>query len=753
MISVPKLIQWFRWLVYGLFFLTPLFILKTGVYPQVHPKMAFFQAVVSVMFALWLAIVFYAPEYRPKKNSLLIALIVFGAALLITTFTGVDAWKSFWSTQARSFGVFTYLHGLLLVGMLASLRQHLSWSKLIFASLLSGSLVVAIAIIQFWIPDILFPQEGNVGGRPGSTFGNPTYMAGYLILNFFLGLWLWLKKKDSVILKQEILVSVYQAWVPYLTGLQLVGIVLSGTRGSFAGVILGLMFAGAVLSWQLKQKNIRKTIASFFAVLVIFGAVFGVTREASVWSSVPLLNRFQDISLDSPTLLPRVVALQVGVKAFQERPILGWGWENFNVPFNENYDPRLLGVSYFETRFDKPHNAFLEYFVVGGVVLGLTYLAILFLAFKSIFTISKKENDPWSLALLGGGLVAYMGHIFFVFETLSTLILLVLFLGILEGYNQELLGEDRSQEKQPKFRPVPASAVYVLIGVSLVGSYFVNFLPVLAARYQALGFVYESVDAQESLKYFEKARSIKQPYQWGVARDYAIVIADRYFYNPDLVPVEVVRGAVEVMESIKDQHPTDAYHHYVLVDIYNQVSDVDSSYLEKAEVEAAEALRLSPNRQQVLFSLSKTKSLQGDNEGALEILRQAIDLNPEVPDAHFFYGLISYVAGKPEQGHESLMKAIELGRRFKNANEYVVVGNLFADSGFIEDAIRVYAMGREAHGEDLELIAKLGVAYFVTGNFEESKKQFDELVQWVDVRQTPGFDDILPILERLQVEY
>ena len=57
-----------------------------------------------------------------------------------------------------------------------------------------------------------------------------------------------------------------------------------------------------------------------------------------------------------------------GVK---ERPILGWGQDNFSFVFTKYYNPQMYAQ---EPWFDRSHNVFLDWLVAAGVVGLIAYL-------------------------------------------------------------------------------------------------------------------------------------------------------------------------------------------------------------------------------------------------------------------------------------------------------------------------------------------------------------------------------------------
>ena len=90
----------------------PLFVYKPVLYPYIFSKIIVFQIIVEIIFVAWLFLMIYCgKKYRPNlKNPLILALTIFMGLLILTSFTGVDIGKSFFSTQERMTGVITMIH-------------------------------------------------------------------------------------------------------------------------------------------------------------------------------------------------------------------------------------------------------------------------------------------------------------------------------------------------------------------------------------------------------------------------------------------------------------------------------------------------------------------------------------------------------------------------------------------------------------------------------------------------------------------
>ncbi len=746
---------------------TPLFYLKQGVYPYIFSKTLFFQFVVEILFVVWLTLAILDPRYRPKRTPLLLAGAGFLGVLIITSLLGVDFHRSFWSTYERMLGIFTLLHLAAFALVLSSLHKEIPWKKILYASLATAALVSLLAIFQKKIPNLLLVEPGILG-RPGSTFGNPTFMAGYLSFNILIGLYLLLdtlrvsKKLGLRSIDRNIngLLHVMRGSIAVFVLLCFTALFFSETRGDILGLGFGFFALLCVFAFRPPDVNgilsSRRLYAGLLLFLFLFGSFFWFTRQNSFWERVPGLNRFRDVSLSisesDTSLLPRLIALKAAWKGFVDRPVLGWGWENFNVPYNKYYDPRALELNYQETRFDKPHNFVLEDLVSGGVLLLLARIAF-FLVFAWQAIKTKNLFGRFAVAAACGFIVRDL----FVFDTIGPTLMFYTFLAFVDGEYREryliakhsVYGDSKQSGQQGVFSPY----FLAIIGVGIVLAYMLNIPSMKASYYEFFGFKKFRSNPTLGIANFDKALAERSPYKWNFARDFAAAVSEAYFYNPGAVKKEDAIRAIREMKQVAMEHPQDAYNHYALVDMYNQTSDADpDAFLAAAERESSIALKLSPNRQEVYFSMAKTKSIRGDYEGAIKILKVALDLDPKVADSHFYYGLLLSANKDSAGGYAELKKAIELGKQWKNYYEPRTVADYFADAGHIEEAIDMYKTVLGMAPDDLETKLKIGIAYFYIGDYQIAKGYLSEVALKFDFAKSPSYGSLKPILDQLGIK-
>jgi tetratricopeptide (TPR) repeat protein len=250
----------------------------------------------------------------------------------------------------------------------------------------------------------------------------------------------------------------------------------------------------------------------------------------------------------------------------------------------------------------------------------------------------------------------------------------------------------------------------------------------------------------------EKGATTANVYQWDFVRDYANTVAQAYFYNKAGVPQAAVQAAIAAMEQVTAGHPNDAYNHYLLADLYNLGYDIDpKNYLAKAEVQEQAALQLSPSRQEIYYYMSKTKNLENDDEGALVMAKKALDLDPKVPDSHFYYGMLAFALGQKDTGYNEVKTAMALGRQWHDFYEARVSGDYFADAGHLAEAIDLYKAALKLQPTDMESEAKLGAAFYIAGNIDLARKYLSDAASTFNFSQSAAYTEYQPILDALGI--
>lgn len=226
-----------------------------------------------------------------------------------------------------------------------------------------------------------------VEGRVASTLGNPNTYALVLILGILLAL------------RQLLVVSLDRKLAPRLVAFLLAyvslgvyGIVF--LTGSRKGILLSLAaLAILALFWVWQQPLSRRMLVST-AVVVAFVVLGALLYNAPQFSRVVELSSFLEGGPVRDTGLTRRSAmLDDALRLWRERPLLGWGFDQFKVV------SRWRAYS---------HNNYVELLANQGVVGLLLYLMIPLSAFVSLARTWRRRPTPalaadgfWGMVVIG----------------------------------------------------------------------------------------------------------------------------------------------------------------------------------------------------------------------------------------------------------------------------------------------------------------------------------------------------------------
>lgn len=357
---------------------TPLIVFKGTFFPFIFGKAIFFQALVEVLLMLYLVLLALRPDARPRKTALGIALALYFAILTITTLTAVCPERAFWSTQERMTGFFNLLHfaGFFIL-LSVFFRTKKDWLNL-FRFFILISLIVGVIAFQ------------NLEEKEPSTIGNIGFLAAYLIFAVFFALYLIIKDKNLF------LRFAYSA--PIFLSMLL--IYQEGRRAAL-GAVLGGFVVFLTLLLVKKQGRARRLSALFFACLAVF---------LFLSSKNPAFEDFKKEFLRKSRT--REISWGISWNAFKQKPLLGWGPENYIYAFASHFNPEY--AEYDTTWFDKAHNQYFEALVTTGALGLISYL--------SLFAITIRNFYRKGQFVFVGLVSAYMFNNFFWFDTTSSLI-------------------------------------------------------------------------------------------------------------------------------------------------------------------------------------------------------------------------------------------------------------------------------------------------------------------------------------------
>jgi O-antigen ligase len=434
------------------------------------------------------------------KNPIFIAIAAFAFFFLLAAIFAHNPNAAFWSNFERGEGAFQMLHYFAFFFLLgAVLRTRDDWNWMFRWSVVSGIFMILYGIASnIPISGFVGPYTDLIA-QPGSSFwnrlavtrfqgslGNPAYVAPMLMFCMFYVGYLWANGKNRsgtariiavsllfsfvtvmaalllfvagsssqvLILGIALLSAAYIAYLCYyfhknnwgwieivrvvgalfLLGFFALFFIFSQTRGAFAGLGISIL----ILLFFLLFTSFRKWSLAILCGLIVIGATTFALRSNPRITNLPA-SRVLFLSLSDASAQTRLWTWNSAWQGFKERPILGWGPENFSTVFDKYFDPRhYVPGQNSETWFDRAHSIVFDYLAEGGILTFAAYVSMFALFYSAFWKtyLSKKAREiqgsasPVAQALMFSMPVAYLVQGFVLFDVLPIYIFLFIFLG------------------------------------------------------------------------------------------------------------------------------------------------------------------------------------------------------------------------------------------------------------------------------------------------------------------------------------
>lgn len=600
----------------------PFLISSQLFFPFITSKAFVWRILVEVAFATWVILAATSRQYRPKKSLLLYNIGAFLLIIFLADIFGVAPLKSFWSNFERMEGFITMLHLGALFIVAGSVFKEEDWRKWWNTNLLASAIMVVYALFQ--VLGAIKPSQSDA--RVDGTFGNAIYLAVYMLFNIFITIYLAVREWKN------------QGW-RWLYGslilFQVLILYYTATRGAILGLFGGLIIFALL---NLKNKEVpqlrKASLGVILAILALVGLFFSIRHTDFVTKS-PVLSRFASLSPAELKTQGRFFIWPMALKGIAERPILGWGQDNFNYIFQKYYTPQMYIL---EPWFDRAHNIFLDWAVAGGVLGLLFYLSFYAVALYLIW-LKDKGFTYVEKTVLTSLLAAYFFHNFFVFDHLLSYVLFFSFLSYLHFRNPLPTTVEVAKDEN---RTAPVWVLPVVAVGLILTLYYTDYKP-WVANYNLINAL-ESIQLgknAETVTYFEKAYKGSRLGHEEIVEQ--MVTHSSQILSSSLTQDEKNNFALFVKDAVVNlvkDNPKDARYQIMAGTFFDSAGDPNSAlpYLEKAR-------ELAPNKQQVSFELGAAYfNLNKPVEGLAEF-KKVYDQTPEYPEAKTIYFIGSIYAG------------------------------------------------------------------------------------------------------------
>ncbi len=572
--------------------LTPLVFFDKLPFPFITEKTLYFRLLVDIMLCVWAVVAFQNKDYLAKQTPLNFAVILLASVTLLTAIFGYDFQYSFWSGLERMEGFMGLFYLLVYFFILSSsLKKPQQWLTLFMFSCGVACVLVLWSVFKEF-------QAVKVGERLFSNLGNPTYLGLYLLLHLFLLGFILFESSSKT-----------KRFCYLMLPILLIGLLMTQSRSTILGLLVGVL---VLLIFTIKSSP---KIRLFLGVFVLVGvvpavALFSFRDNKQLLENHTTINRVITVLTSKTTGISRLNNWEIAFEGFKEKPILGWGQENYQVVFAKYFKPEMYNDAPW---YDRSHNFLLDALVSGGIVGILAFL--LPFGLFGYFTVRFKTLSNVQKGLFIGVLVAYFTHNFFGFDSLTGMMAMWLIL----AYWQFKISETKDKPLIPSLK---ITGLFTCFSLAILSFYF--------GFYQPLNTGKQIVKIMQEQDLGQTIQQIQTTYPKTIGTGTSDFAEQISFLsekvNKSQIPSDFknayLQATSDVLKSEVEKHP----NHPRVLSLKSSI-DADKGDFTSA-IQGFEAVKsLAPNRHINLMQLAGIYTRNQESDKALKLYDEIYKIN------------------------------------------------------------------------------------------------------------------------------
>lgn len=688
--KLEKILECLIWLGLSAVCLSPLLVSGDYYFPFITFKTLIFKIAVAVTFLAYLALAYINKKYRIKLTLPIILFALYLVTVFISSLLGGSFYLSFWSNNERSEGLILLLHLFLFLIILdgffqpteeelkSSLHHTRKWLVVFDIFFLVSILVSFLALGQYLHWGWVVKSAGGI--RLASTIGNAGYVAGYLIFSIFFAALLFCFRKNKWLRLYYALGILLHIFVVFNTL----------TRGGIISLVLSLILFALYFAFTHFKHNKAVVSSALIVVLLAVGFIglIFLNKKADWVQKNNVFETISRISTEEVTAQNRLMTWASAYKGFKEKPILGYGYENFYLVFDKYFNPKIYRKAGSVVWFDRAHNIIFDRLITGGLVGLLLYLGFLFLPVVCAWKYFRKHfKGDYLVPIIFSLLVlSYFIQNLFIFEALVTYIPLFLTIGFLSHFCRSW-GDKFSQSFKPYL-----SFLVVGIVAFIPLMYIVNIKPAQANRSLIKAIVFSQDNKPQEaydqfIKTIEMDTYANQEYRQHFG-EFVAALASTQGIDPNFQSAAAIRAEEEFDKQIKEK-PNSARNCLMFMRFLNSTYQFNIERVNKALALGKKALELSPTRPMTYHeiayseiylgryydSLGKREQAKSHYDAAIDDLQKGIDLNDRVVDSYVNMAMALTFINKTDQVAQLLRKMDEIGVDYHTAESLERMAN------------------------------------------------------------------------------
>jgi O-antigen ligase/tetratricopeptide (TPR) repeat protein len=652
---------------------------------------------------------------------MVVSISVFAFLYIFTGVIGVNFYNSIWGSLERMGGIISFVHFWFYFLILISIiKEKKDWEKILKLSVLVGFLSILFGYGQRLA---LATQESKsliskffVGWQHGErvigTIGNPALFAGYLLFIIYLAIF-FLIRKDIQAKEKGFYAAVLILGIPILF--------MTAVRGAVFSFFISLLLLAIFYIFFSSGKKIKTYLIVAIIVFLALGFIIVVDRNQSWVKNTAWLQRLTNVFSDTSTMNTRLWSWNSALKGWKERPIFGWGPENFTFLHSKYFDSRHFTQFGSETIWDRAHNMVLEVLSTMGVVGLASYLFVFIAIFYLLIKAYKEKRiDKIYLGIFGAMIVAYFSQNLFIFDTSANYLLFFLVAGYISFITKKET-EDNTVKEGAIVNP-SVFLMIVLMIFALIAVYFINIKPA-KANYACTRAIIagQQGNAQEVVNKYREALSYKTSQGAYEIRHklatFVIQYSEALRQKNKELNVELIHYAINEVQKNIEKYPMDTVPLLYAGRLYIILVGKEDDAGPKAEDLIRKAISLNDKNPRIWYELGQDQLLMKKYQESYNSFKKAYDLNPQVVISNWFLGIAAFYLGNYQEAVERVEKAMEMGYSdYENSiADLMRLVNVYEKVGDYYSVVKYYEMAVEEQPTNPQIHASLAVAYAKIG--------------------------------------
>lgn len=714
----------------------PIIVLPPYFQPSVWSRTILFRSALALIACFFLFKYFYKndisvslPKWKLGDYLPFLALCGFILLIIISTIFSEDPRFSFFGSPTRGGGSLNLIFYFIFSALLAFFVKQETWKKLWTVNFIVASLASLLALIQAsnFLTNIFVSYEG--GGTP-SFLGNSTFLAIYLL---FMAIWAFTLFLEKRVKKLKV---VYGG----LFLMFLLVIFLTNSRATYLALIVAFLFFFFFYPLRNKKIKIAKIavlflVATVTAVIVLFNLFPQLGQQNAIFAR--LENRLSIERVAEDLFGTRFAVWQMTLQAIKDRPILGYGPENFYIGFEKYYEPTAPNMQ--KLWWDRPHNIFLDVAVNFGLIAFAFYAGfwIVLLLYLQKYKHNKKDSpdDAGKNKIIAAhGLqtmfIGYLIILFFNFDTFATYLISFFFIGysFYLLFSEKEMIEIKNRQKIINYKNKKLFAgIFAIILVLFL--FFWNIKPLYLneniAHANNLSEIGSCGKAMETIENANKNPGILLVYS---ALTYSDIIKKCSTQEKESA---YAKKGFEALKNASVAQPRYARTWLFMAGLTNVLAAREEDQAKKSVLlnEAREylnkSLQLSPKRQETLIEMEKTYLIAEDYKSMEKTGHDCVNIDPSQGVCYWYLGVSEIFLGDQQSGKTHIEEAL---KKKGFVPSYVQLGAAYISQKNYADAADAYYLAvHENSPQNAGYHAVLATLYRQIGEYTKATQEAVEV--------------------------